>query len=249
MRSIFLKLLAVASLSVSVGSYAGIIQVDENAFTSNASESFERFDVADRNQDDPLLQTYLRYQNQRILGDNATINADMGGLIVTDSWYVQDMFFTQTLVQPSDGNQLAGLGGSNVQIATAEITFDQSISAFGGHFIDARDGNFFNEFTTISFFDEANSLLASFTQSFYTDPIEVAPSEFRALMTFAGFRTDDGQANIKRVTISGHQTGFDNLRIQTANSGQVQPVSEPSMAILFLVAAIASFAARVKRRK
>lgn len=247
MRSIFLKLLAFTSLSMSVASYAGIIQVNENEFTSNASESFERFDIEERNQEDPLLQAYRRHQNQRILGGNAIINADgadVDGLIVTDSWYVQDAFLTQTLVQPSDGNQLAGLGGSNIQRATAQITFDQSISAFGGHFIDARAG----EVTAISFFDQDDNLLASFSNSFFRDPREIATNEFRAFMTFAGFRTEDGQANIKRVTISGNQTGFDNLRIQTA-SGQVQPISEPSMLAVFLLAAIASFTARAKRRK
>lgn len=194
-------------LFMSIKVHAGIVEINQNEFNADYSESFES-----------LWGLYMPYQSENIFDGNATITGDSEWMddhflsISSGGWDVETINNGTVKQLANDGYTYLALGG----LGFVSIAFDVNIFSFGGFFSNAH----LNQPSIFDFFDHENILIGSFSMNL--------PSQFGE-MNWAGF---DSDVSIGSVRISGIDTTLDNLVIRASTQ-----VPEPKTLYLFFTLA------------
>jgi len=191
-------------LLISINAHAGIVEINQNEFMTDFSESFESFDGF-----------YIPYQSETIFEGNATITGDgeWGDnnflSILNGGWNVETVNNGTVGQLASDGYLYVAIAGQGF----VNIDFDISVFSFGGFFSNAK----LDQFSIFDFYDTDNILIDSFNVDLPSQSGE---------MNWAGFDSDIALGSVR---ISGIDTTIDNLMIRTASE-----IPEPSTLFLFL---------------
>ncbi|MBU2893135.1 hypothetical protein KO495_07315 [Colwellia sp. D2M02] len=192
---------------ISIKAHAGVIEVTQNGFNADYSESFES-----------LFGLYHPYQSEKIFDNKATITGDNEWIddhflsMASGGWDVETINNGVVRQLANDGLKYVAIGG----LGFVNIAFDVDVFSFGGFFSNGH----VNQPSIFDFYDHHNMLIDSFL-------IDL-PSQFGE-MNWAGF---DSDVSIGSVRISGIDTTIDNLMISTATQ-----VSEPKTIYLFFTLA------------